>query len=300
MGCAKLKLESVLQREPRCGAAVFVQGWILEYFDHQPQDGQALQEQAMELDPKLKDFWEERGHAIEAGMSRQSFSEFDVQFEGAQNRDKAWDAVRYLNEMRLDLGNFFGQVPKKRIPVIVFTTGEFLEAWRAPFIGGFYDRSDGKIRLRVDEVPGGPEEFKHRARHELTHAFVHQLYGRDLPSWASEGIAEFCARNGVSQGFWKDDRLEQIRKTRRGYPWLTLDKIHQVILTKRGTVLDMQLAYLESEAFVIWVAKDRGDSWIPRVLQAMKDSGGSFEQAYESLFRVAPGVDFERLRRYWE
>lgn len=300
VGCAKLKLEPILQREPRCGAALFVHGWIVQYSDGRESEGRAIQDRAIELDPELKNFWEERGHAIETGLTQQKFSNFDVQFNGAQNRDKAWQAVNYLNEMHGDLSAFFGTTPKRRIPVIVFTTGEFLEAWRAPFIGGFFDRKDGKIRIRVDEVPGGQEEFQRRARHELTHAFVHQLYSKELPEWVSEGIAEYCARHGVSQGFWKDARLEQIRKLRKGYPWMSLSQIDEAIHSKSGTLERLMLAYLESEALVIWITKDRGDSWFPRVIQKLAAGGGSFEDAYASLFGVTPAVEMERLRRYWE
>lgn len=299
VGCAKLKLEPVLAKEPGCGAALFVKGWILQYFDGKEQEGFAMQQKAMEIDSTLHDFWEKRGKEIESNLTSQAFSHFDVQFYGAQNRDKAWDAVRYLNEMYLDLSGLFGVSPPKKIPVIVFTTEEFMDAWRAPFIGGFFDRRDGKIRIRVDDVPGGDEEFKHRARHEMTHAFLYQLYPQELPSWASEGIAEFCAQHGISQGFWKDRRLEEIRREVKGYPWLSLADIQKLVAQKQGTLLHMHLAYLESEALVIWVAKVRGESWIPRVLNRLRDKGGTFENAFAAEAGMTPEKALEGLYHDW-
>src|SRR5207302_10243505 len=227
VGCAKLKIDPVLAREPGCAEALFMKGWLLQYDDGKLDQGRAMQEKALELNPELSDFWEARGHAIESHLTSQAFSHFDLQFYGAEDRNKAWDAVKYLNEMYGDLSSFFGVSPPKRIPAIVFTPEELFDAWRAPFIGGFFDKRDGKIRVRVDEIPGGDEEFRHRARHELTHAFIYQLYPHDLPSWVSEGIAEFCARQGSSGGFWKENRLEEIRRICKNSQWLTMARIQE-------------------------------------------------------------------------
>jgi hypothetical protein len=298
-GCAKLKLDPLLEKEPSCAKALFIRGWIYEYHDGKIEHGRAMQEKALDLDPKLSDFWEERAHAIESGLSSQAFSHFDLEFYGAEDRDKAWDAVKYLNEMFGDLGSFFGVSPPKRIPVIVFTTQEFLDAWRAPFIGGFFDKRDGKIRLRVDEVPGGDAEFRHRARHELTHAFINQLYPHDLPSWASEGIAEFCARQG-SAGYWKENRLEEIRQLCKNKEWLTMAKIQEAIAKKRESPFVIERAYLESEALVLWVAKERGESWVPRVVNYLRDHGGSFDDAFLAVVGITPDAAMEELHHAWE
>jgi hypothetical protein len=300
VGCAKLKLEKVFEREPECSSALFIKGWILQYYDDKAEAGQAMQDRAVELDPELNKFWDNRGRAIESNLSSQAFSNFDLQFHGAENRGKAWDAVRYLNEMRSDLAALFGEFPPRRIPVIVFTSSEFVDAWNAPFVGGFFDRRDGKIRIRVDEMRGGAEEFQLRARHEMTHAFLYQLYPKTVPGWFSEGVAEYCALRGVSHGFWQDQRLEQIRKSLRGYPWINLEGIERCITQKKGTVREMGLSYLESEALVIWVAKDKGESWIPRILKHLRESGGTFEESYRTLFGVTPDRDMERLRHHWE
>ena len=299
-GCAKLKLDPILEKEPDCAKALFIRGWIYQYSDGKAEKGRLMQERALELDPKLSEFWEQRGHAIESQLTSQAFSHFELEFYGSQDRDKAWDAVKYLNEMYGHLGSIFRTFPAQRIPVIVFTTEEFMDAWRAPFIGGFFDKRDGKIRLRMDEVPGGDEEFRHRARHELTHAFVYHLYPHDLPSWVSEGIAEFYARSGSSDGFWKDNRLEEIRKACRGRVWLTLEKIQEAISKKRESPYVIQQAYLESEALVLWMAKDRGDSWVPNVIAYLREHGGTFESAFETVLQVSPVVAMDRLRHVWE
>jgi len=299
-GCAKIKMDGLLKREPNCAEALFMQAWILDNYDGQPEAGRVLQRKALKLNPDLSNFWEERGHFIESQLTSQQFSHFDVQFYGAEDRNKAWDAVKYLNDMYDELGSIFGMFPAQRIPVIIFTTDEFLDAWRAPFIGGFFDKRDGKVRIRVDEMPGGDEEFRHRARHEFTHAFMRHIYPHDLPSWVSEGVAEFYARSGSSAAFWKDDRLEQIRKLCKNGEWLPMDQIQEAISKKRVSPYVMQRAYLESEALVIFVSKERGDSWIPNVMTYLKDHGGTFEDAFQIVLGATPSDMMERLHHQWE
>src|SRR5437667_10922582 len=55
-GCAKLKLDPILEKEPRCGGALFIRGWIFQYIDGQVANGRAMQERALTLDPALGDF----------------------------------------------------------------------------------------------------------------------------------------------------------------------------------------------------------------------------------------------------
>jgi len=299
-GCAKIKLDGVLKRDPGCAEALFVKGWVLQYYDGKPEAAQAIQQKALQLNPELSDFWEQRGHFIESRLTNQEFSHFDIQFYGAEDRGKVWDAVNYLNGMYDELGSIFGTFPSKRIPVIIFTTEEFMDAWRAPFIGGFFDKRDGKIRVRVDEMPGGDDEFRHRARHEFTHAFMFQVYPHDLPSWVSEGVAEFYARSNPAGGFWQEERLEQIRKIIKGADWLTLDQIQEAISKKRVSPYIIQQAYLESEAMVIFVSKERGDSWIPNVMNYLRVHGGTFEAAFEAVLQKTAASEMERLHHSWE
>src|SRR5688572_18309917 len=88
-GCAKLKVENVLEHQPNCAQALFLNAFILER-DGKEEAAERSRKRALELDPKLEDFWEERGHYIETELSTpQEFSNFEVRFYGAENRDKA-------------------------------------------------------------------------------------------------------------------------------------------------------------------------------------------------------------------
>jgi hypothetical protein len=59
-------------------------------------------------------------------------------------------------------------------------------------------------------------------------------------------------------------------------------------------------AYQESEAMVIYVAQERGDSWIPNVMNYLRAHGGTFDAAFEAVLEVTPAAEFEHLHDDWE
>src|ERR1035438_7714373 len=70
-GCAKIKVGAVLDREPNCAEALFIQSWILQYYDNKPEEARDIQQRALKLNPDLSDFWEKRGHVIESELPSQ-------------------------------------------------------------------------------------------------------------------------------------------------------------------------------------------------------------------------------------
>ena len=149
-------------------------------------------------------------------------------------------------------------------------------------------------------MPGGDEEFRHRARHEFTHAFMYQVYPHDLPSWVSEGVAEFYARSSATNGFWKKSAWNRFKRASKEMPWLTLEMIQEAIAKKRVSPYVIMQAYQESEAMVIFVAKERGDSWIPNVMNYLRERGGPFEAAFKAVLQSTPSAEMEKLHHAWE
>lgn len=228
-GAAKISLDIALDREPNFAEGYVLKG-LLQSHDGKLEEANASFKRALELNPRLPDKvrerLEEQAHHVEKSLTEQDFSHFHLQFHGAEQRDKAWQAVGYLDSAYSYLGSRFGTFPPEKITVIIFTTEEFWDAWNAPmWLGGFFDKRDGKVRVRIDDPPGGEEETKRRLRHEFTHAFIHQLYSKDLPLWFQEGVAQYYAYANPTDSFWKDSRLEELRKTTKGAPWLDMPKI---------------------------------------------------------------------------
>ncbi|HVO33820.1 MAG TPA: hypothetical protein VMU17_07880 [Elusimicrobiota bacterium] len=298
-GCAKLKVQTALAHQPGCALALWIESFLTER-DGDSDAAEAMRSRALRINPKLSDFWEERGHEIEATLSMQEFAHFQVSFDGAEDRDKAWRVLSHLDQIYNEMGSRFGEFPKKKIPVVVFTTPEFLDAWQSPFIGGFFDRRDGKVRVRMDDVPGGEDAYRRIARHEFAHAFMNQYAPlKDLPVWFVEGTAQFYAYLNSDDGFWEEKRLDEIRQERKGYPWLKLPEMEDAIAKKKAAGLTIYLAYLESEALVLHIAGDRGDSWVPAVMTRLRN-GMKFDAAFHDVVGVAPDDALEQLRHDWE
>lgn len=297
-GGAKTSLAMALQEEPNFSEAYLLKG-MLEFRDGKLEDANASWQRALQLNPRLpgemRQRLQQRAHAMESHLTTQDFSHFHLVFNGAEEREKAWQAVKELDEAYNDLGSRFGVFPPGKIPVIIFTTQEFWEVWMAPlWLGGFFDQVDGRVRVRMDELPGGVEEFRRRLRHEFTHAFIHQICPKDLPLWFQEGIAQFYAYSDATNTFWKDTRLEEMRKLLKNAPWLGVADVEQVLRKKNVPPGFIYLAYLESEALVLYAAKERGDSWIPAIIDQLR-KGSSFSAAFQETIGLAPAEMLEHL-----
>ena len=86
----------------------------------------------------------------------------------------------------------------------------------------------------------------------------------------------------------------------RKLDWLSLGQIQEAISKKQKSPYLIQQAYLESEALVLWVAKDQGESWIPRVITQWREHGGTFDEAFKVVLGVTVESELERLRHAWE
>jgi hypothetical protein len=117
--------------------------------------------------------------------------------------------------------------------------------------------------------------------------------------WFQEGVAQFYAYAGSGGGFWKENRLEEIRRTMKGFPWLGMKEIESAIAKKDVAPLHIYVSYLESEALVLKIAKDRGESWIPSMLNRLRQ-GAPFETAYQEVVGVTPEISIEHLHHAWE
>jgi tetratricopeptide (TPR) repeat protein len=299
-GAAKTSLAAALEEQPNFAEAYLLKA-LLQYHDGELEQANASLERALQLNPRLPDKMrqrlEQQAHAIESGLTHQDFSHFRLEFNGAAERDKAWEAVKSLDDAYNDLGSRFSLFPPARITVIIFTSEEFWEAWNAPlWLGGFFDKRDGRIRVRIDSTPGGQPEYNRRLRHEFTHAFIHQLYPQELPLWFQEGIAQFYAYADSTDSYWKENRLEDLEKAMKGAPWLTLNRLETIISKKNVAPGYIYLAYLESEALVLSIAKERGESWIPSVVERLRQRA-SFDAAFQQVVGLSAGEMLERLHQ---
>ena len=77
-------------------------------------------------------------------------------------------------------------------------------------------------------------------------------------------------------------------------PWMDMAQIERVIRKKDVHPGLIYLGYLESEALIVSIAKDRGDSWIPSVVERLR-KGESFDSAFQAIVGLTPAVALDHL-----
>ncbi len=306
IGTAETLLDQALDLEPNFSEAYYLKG-IIEYKTGQTTRGQEFIERAQQLNPMLsveiRQALQKRAMAIENNLTTEDFEHFRLEFHGAERREEAWTAVQYLNEAYNDLGSALGQYPSGRIPVIILTSSQFQNVWRAPtWEAGFFSSLDGRIRIRLESPSGTEDDYRRRLRHELTHAYLHGIYGGTLPRWFNEGVAEFYAYSSSSDMQWKDVLLEKIERKLRHIQWLTIAQMYEVNRNNRAVSAGwVQLAYLEGQALVLYTAKERGDSFIPSIITRLPPASSSeldsqaFDAAFEEVVGLTPDAMLKQL-----
>ena len=114
-------------------------------------------------------------------------SAFTVSFEGEANAELAALALASLERAVERIGQVLSTYPDKQIAVVLYTTEQFRDITLAPiWAGGAYD---GTIRVPMRGALANPQELDRVLAHEYTHALVHTLALRNVPTWLNEGLA---------------------------------------------------------------------------------------------------------------
>jgi tetratricopeptide (TPR) repeat protein len=118
----------------------------------------------------------------------QALSEhFTVSFEGPAVAELAQSAVDSLERAYSRIEPQLNIYPPSAVQVILYTSEQFQDVTRSPaWAAGSYD---GIIRVPMRGALDRPEELDRVLAHEFTHALVHTLAPRAIPSWVNEGLA---------------------------------------------------------------------------------------------------------------
>ncbi len=112
---------------------------------------------------------------------------FTVSFEGEADAELAARALESLERAAERIGQVLSTYPDKQIVVVLYTTEQFRDITLAPmWAGGAYD---GTIRVPMRGALAKPEELDRVLTHEYTHALIHTLALRNVPTWLNEGLA---------------------------------------------------------------------------------------------------------------
>jgi len=133
---------------------------------------------------------------IEEGFTTELRGSFCVQYLGGKEAgiERNIDLVfGYLEQAEDELHKQLGQRPNRIITAVVYSDEQYkgvgVHAWaRAHY--------DGKIRIAVRPNTGLQQSMRADLRHELTHAFLFELFPQ-APLWVHEGYAQLIDGHSV-------------------------------------------------------------------------------------------------------
>lgn len=185
-----------------------------------------------------------------------------------------------------DLVVWFGQDPLSAGPltrVVLYEPEDFdrltgLGDWAA---GVF----DGVVRVSVRDLAGS-QDWRAVLRHELAHAFVQGLAGRNVPGWLNEGLAQSL------EG--RPEEGARLLELLRGQELFSLDQLAGS-LTSWTDSAAIGRAYAQSLLFVEYLRASYGDEALRRMLAGIP-AGETPALAFEAFASVPLAVAFQDWR----
>lgn len=241
---------------------------------------------ALELAPDRKDIAELLEHirrelALEKDFWRESSQHFDLAYDGDRN-DILFAGNRLLNQLEdhyVELERFFGASPVDeggaRIKVSLYRREGFGElTGLGEWAGGAYD---GIVRIPIGDFAREEHALDGVMRHELAHAFVRALGGRDVPGWLNEGLAQWLEPN-------REASLAAARAKISGAELFPLARLEGSLATMQDPD-EITRAYAQSLVLVDWLCGRFGERLVLDMLAKGRD-GTPPAQVFEETTRL--------------
>jgi tetratricopeptide (TPR) repeat protein len=148
----------------------------------------------------------------------------------------------------------------EKIRVVIYDRAEFdrltgLGDWA----GGVFD---GVIRVAVDDLQRERPRWERILRHELVHAFVREVGGRDVPGWLNEGLAQLHEEDSPD--------LAGARTALAGAELFPLEDLQESLATWNDPDA-IARAYAQSLAFVAFLREHVGDGGLAALLTGCRE-----------------------------
>lgn len=206
---------------------------------------------------------------------------FTVRFEGRADPALVWALLERLESAYRDVGRRLGAFPGSRVPVVLYTDGEFPAHASVPhWAQGLFD---GQIRLAVSWAVLHEESLDKTLRHEYTHALVHARTGGNVPTWLSEGLAV------ANEGRGTERTRHLVRATDRPIP---LNELHGSFLTLPPA--QVPLAYAESEMAVRYLLARHGEAAVRALLMRLGET-----KDFAAALRDVTGETYAEFQAAW-
>ncbi len=281
---ARYELQRALALDPRFAPAAVLLGQIA-YEGGELDVAIRMYEKALESvpdEPRLKqqlDEWRKEA-SVHDSFQLEPGTHFTVLFEGPEEKQLAERVLGVLEPAYWRIGRAFDAYPPQVIQVILYTREQFRDVTRTPgWVNGAFD---GRIRVPVRGASGNERELDRVLTHELVHAIVRSVAGRDVPTWLNEGLAVVFEGSDLA---WAERRVKQAD---------SLIPLSELVGSFMG--FDQQrasLAYAESALAAKFLTDKLGDL-LPQLLQDIAQ-GHSVEASIARLDLSL--VDFQQT---WE
>jgi tetratricopeptide (TPR) repeat protein len=198
---------------------------------------------------------------------RQSLNDrFTVSFEGPAEAPLAAQALESLDRAYWRIGQALSTYPTNPVSVVLYTAEQFHDITRSPaWAAGAYD---GTIRVPLRGALENPKELDRVLAHEFTHALIHTLASRNVPTWLNEGVAAAFESDDLH---WAEER---VRKAPQPMP---LDVLRTAFGRFSGG--QAQLAYATSALAVRQLLDEVGGLGIANLLRDL-GAGVDFDAAF--------------------
>lgn len=201
-----------------------------------------------------------------------------VRYRGPRDEALATRVLDRLEAAYSRVGGILGAYPSQPTSVVLYTREEFEEITRLP--SWTVAAYDGRIRLPLSgapDVPGDPgddAELDRVLTHELVHAVVATLAGRNAPVWLNEGLATLLEPAGPAE-------VEAALAGERARP--SLKRLHESFL--RLDTAEAEVAYAVSAHAVRRLTELVGT---PAVVALLGDLGRGvpFDRAFRQRLSI--------------
>ena len=289
---AKKILEKALRLNPRLPFAYLLLGDI-EYDNQKLPMAKIHWEKAKRLDPNLNGLASRldrvvRESQVESNMKSVADSYFTLRYDDSVKRSAGVDIRGVLREARQDVGRDFQYRPNHKIVVLLYSREAFQKVReRAPeWASAYYD---GKIRVTMPLSQQDLRSVKKTVVHEYTHAVVHDLSQRRIPSWFNEGLAVYEATKYANTSN-QASPLKQALANDQLVPWNQIQS-----LFRSNSIRDVRMGYAQSHSVVAYLVQRYGFRHMPALLKQVAQ-GVPFEEALEKEFKSSA----ERLEKDWK
>lgn len=226
----------------------------------------------------------------EQGMWRDETEHFVLSYDGDRGDLLGGSSALTvpLEAAYQQFGELFGKYPveagRSKIRVVLYRRDEFHQTTGiGHWAGGLYD---GAVRVPVEDLRREKAQLVRVLRHELAHAFVHEIGGRDVPGWLNEGLAQRLECESMAEA---QTMLENARRSLAGVAPLPFAALTGSLGAGKDEATIAQ-AYRQSLALVGWIERQYGDR-VPYEMVAghardgaaaafARRTGLSFEDAY--------------------